>query len=64
MGEHLFTKMLQLCGIVVMTLKLEFRYLLRETIGVTIALILNLSPLMVRHEGRPQGVVWGERCSV
>ena len=56
--------MLQLCGIVVMTLKLEFRYLLRETIGVTIALILNLSPLMVRHEGRAQGVVWGERCSV
>lgn len=64
MGEHLCTKMLQLCGIVVMTLKLEFRYLLKETIGVTIALILNLSPLMVRHEGRAQGVVWGERSSV
>ena len=39
-------------------------YLLRERIGVTVALILNLSPLIVRHEERALGVVWGKQSSV
>lgn len=43
--EHV--SLLQMCGIAVMILQLDFRCLLRKRIDVTVALILNLSPLMV-----------------
>lgn len=39
--------MLQMNGITAMILNLDFRCLIRKRIDVTVALILNLSPLMV-----------------
>lgn len=39
--------MLQMYGIAAMILNLDFRCLIRKRIVVTVALILNLSPLMV-----------------
>lgn len=51
-------------GIAVTVLSLDFRYLLKKRTDVTVALILNLSPLIVGHRERTRKVVWAELSCV